>query len=698
MNFARQTTATLDREQIAPEDLPTIRMASMPGLRILAPEPAAMVAWIIPFALIVYLGMTRGGFEQTTRGEIGIAAWWLVAVGLISVALPRARVGTKGWIGLGLLAAFAGWTALGISWSESSGRSVIEVSRVVTYVGVFAGALLLGGRDRLRSTAGAVGAACAVIAGVALLSRLHPSWFPSDDLSEVVVGIEGRLRYPVGYWNALAGLIAIGLPLVIWGALAARSLPLRGLSAAAIPVMALAMYFTYSRAGLAATAIALIAFIALSERRLSLLPTLAALGLGSAVVVWQGANRGDLADGLTTSTAVSQGTEMIWIVLGVCLLTGLAVAGLAAAEDRGSLPLIPEVPRRTALRIGAVTLLVALVAFVGFGGPGRVADGFDEFKQPAGLSDTSTRLSSVGGNGRWQYWSAAVDAFDSAPVTGIGPGTYIFWWSEHRDTSGLIHDAHSLFVETLGELGIVGLLLIAGLVLFVIGLGVQRVIRSFGEQRAVLAGLTASALAFAVAAGLDWLWELAVIPVAFLFVAAAILSGDIDDEPVPHRAGEASLPRSRWRRGLPTAARVAGALAAIGAILVIADPMITAQRITQSQEAFAAGDYAGALSKAESAADLESYSAAPWTQEAFAYEAEGQLSRAATAARAATERESTNWETWYLLSRIQAQRGKEGPALVALRQAQDLNPFSQLLNPIRCGAEGKLCQNATPAP
>ena len=101
--------------------------------RRLRPAEAA-AAFLIPFALVVYLGMTRGGFEQPVYSEIGIAAWWLVALGIAAAALPAARVGRSGWIALALLAAFAAWTAIGIAWSSSSGRSMVEVARVLTYV------------------------------------------------------------------------------------------------------------------------------------------------------------------------------------------------------------------------------------------------------------------------------------------------------------------------------------------------------------------------------------------------------------------------------------------------------------------------------------------------------------------------------------------------------------------------------------
>ncbi len=636
------------------------------------PDAGSAAAFLIPFALIVYLGMERGGFEQPVYSEIGIAAWWLVGVGILAAALPTARVGRSGWIALALLAAFAGWTAIGISWSSSSGRSVVEVARVLVYVGVFAVALLIGGRGRLRITLGGVAAGCATIAVVALLSRLHPSWFPENELPQVLVGVQSRLAYPVGYWNALAGLIAIGLPLLLWAVHSARSIGLRSLAAAAIPAVALAGYFTYSRGGLVATAIAVAVLVLLSERRLSLIAPFATLAIGSGIVVWQASIRHQLSDGLTTDTAGAQGDSMLIIVAGVGAIAAAAIAVLAVLERRETLPRAPAVPRRIAGGLSIAAVLVAVVAFVAVGGPGEVSDGFEEFKQPTGLSDTSSRLESVAGNGRWQYWSAAADAGADDPLQGIGPGTFVFYWQQFRDIdNGFVRDAHSLFVEVFAELGTIGVVLIGGFVLFVLGAGLRRLFAAAGERRNELAAALAAAVGFTVAVAVDWLWELAVIPVAFLLVAAAIVRSD--DEPEEGR-----------RPSAPLAARIAVPVLALGAIFVIGVPMLSDERVTRSQEDFRAGDLDGALEEAETAADLEPYSAAPRLQMALVYERMDPpaLKKAASAAQAAVERESTNWETWYVLSRIQAQReGKRGSALRALREAQSLDPFNPLLDP-----------------
>lgn len=650
--------------------------SSLWGLRGL-PDAASAAAFALPAALLTYLGLESGGFSSLVYSQLGIAAWWIVLLGAIagSFAIP----GRNRWslIGLLLLGAFAAWTMAGVSWSPSSERSMIEVARVVSYLGVFALALFSGGRDTLRPALAGVGVGCAVIAVIALLSRFEPAWFPANELADVLPATESRLAYPLNYWNGLAGMIAVGMPLIIWMATSARSIAVRGLAAAIVPLMILTSYYTLSRGGAVATAIGILATLALSGRRLASIPPLGAMALAGGALVWAADRRPSLQSGIAGDVAASQGHAMLWITVAVGFVTALTVMGIATAARRGRIPAAPRVPRRFA---GAALALVAVVALGGFlaaDGPSRVADGWEQFKEPSNPGAQADRLSSASGNGRWQYWSAAIDAFESEPVRGIGPGTFVFFWSQNRDIPGFIRDAHSLFAETLGELGIIGLLALSGFVLLVLILGSRLALTSDGRRRQALAAATGSALAFTVAAGIDWLWELAVVPVAFLFVAAAILRAT---DPVEAPGEALSVPARRSVRRLALTTIAAATVAGI-AITLIAIPMYGARDVADSQAAFRAGDYEEALQRAEDAADLQPYAASPLLQEAFAWQALGEDAKAAAAARAATQAESTNWETWYVLSRVQVARGKEGAALVALRKARSLDPLSPILGP-----------------
>ena len=76
-------------------------------------------------------------------------------------------------------------------------------------------------------------------------------------------------------------------------------------------------------------------------------------------------------------------------------------------------------------------------------------------------------LLSASSTGRWQFWKAAGEQFEEHPVVGDGAGSYEAWWAQHGSFAMFITDAHSLYLETLGELGVVGFALL--LAAFVLG-------------------------------------------------------------------------------------------------------------------------------------------------------------------------------------------------------------------------------------
>src|SRR4029450_13499558 len=90
------------------------------------------------------------------------------------------------------------WTALSLGWTQSAERTATELARAVTYLGVFGlGPPAHGGR-RWRALLYGVTTGIAVVTGLAVLSRLHPQWFPPNEVGRVIVGIqiEGRSASP----------------------------------------------------------------------------------------------------------------------------------------------------------------------------------------------------------------------------------------------------------------------------------------------------------------------------------------------------------------------------------------------------------------------------------------------------------------------------------------------------------------------
>jgi tetratricopeptide (TPR) repeat protein len=226
-------------------------------------------------------------------------------------------------------------------------------------------------------------------------------------------------------------------------------------------------------------------------------------------------------------------------------------------------------------------------------------------------------------------------------------------------------------METLGELGIVGFLLIVGFVAAVIGIGATRSLRAPPDDRVVLASATAGAAAFAMAAALDWVWEIAALPVAFTLLAAIAVAGFSMRDPTRRRRRQSRRTQNYLQRALV-------AVGAVGAVLAIWLPLQGTIALRHSQEAAAQGSLLEAEHEARDAIDAQAYAASPRLQLALVLEQRGRLGPAAVAAREATERESTNWRPWLILARIEAERGAIEASTSAYRRARELNPKSKL--------------------
>jgi O-antigen ligase/polysaccharide polymerase Wzy-like membrane protein len=626
----------------------------------------AVATWLLGFGLIVYLGLEGGGYDPLVHDQVGIAVWWVLLAGVLVGALPRTRIGAFAWGALALLAAFVAWTALSFAWTESSEKTFVDLARVAGYLGVFALALFARGREGARRMVAAVAAGIAVVAAVALLSRLHPAWFPeANQTAAFLTNNQERLSYPLNYWNGLGALIAIGLPLLLHLATGARSVLARALAAAAIPALALTALFTLSRGGIAAAAVALAVFLVFSADRLPKLLTALVTGAGGAILIVAADRRDSLQDGLLNAAARDQGDSMLIIVLVVCLAAGLAQAAISVGLRNGWRPRWAHVSRRGASIATVAAVVVAAIAMVAVDAPGRASDAWSEFKRPSGPGKGTGRLGSAAGQSRYQYWSAAVKENATDPLLGTGSGTFEYWWARNGDNDDTVRDAHSLYMQTLGELGIVGLALLAAFLLTVLIGGGRETLRAEAGERALLAAALAGCTAFCLTAALDWMWQIPVLPVAFLLLASVVVTAAARSAP----NGPAPF---RWSLRLAV-----GALA-LAAIVAIAIPLGATSLVRQSEADAREGDLIGALEAARSAQNVQPSAAAPHLQQALVLEELGDLEPAAAAARAAADREKTNWRNWLVLSRIEARRGRAASAVRAYRQARSLNPYSPL--------------------
>ena len=104
------------------------------------------------------------------------------------------------------------------------------------------------------------------------------------------------------------------------------------------------------------------------------------------------------------------------------------------------------------------------------------------------------------------------------PLLGSGAGSFYLTWREHRAVDTEVRDAHSLYVETLSELGPVGLVLVLVLIVLPLAVAVGR------RGDAVGAAAAAGFAVFAVHAGLDWDWEMPVVTLVALGCGGIVLA------------------------------------------------------------------------------------------------------------------------------------------------------------------------------
>ena len=288
-----------------------------------------------------------------------------------------------------------------------------------------------------------------------------------------------------------------------------------------------------------------------------------------------------------------------------------------------------------------------LVAFVALGGPSWVSeryDGFVEGDEVGHHEDPRSRLSSSGNNGRIAQWEVALDSFRESPVRGEGAGTYQLKWAEDRPYRFTVIDAHSLYLEVLGELGVVGLLLVGG-ALIAIGVGIAR--RARGEQRGAYALVLALGAIWAVHAGVDWDWEMPVITV-WLFALAGLGLSRPRDRSVPSPAS--SYEPSRI-------VRVLAALAVAAIAIVPAAIAVSQSRLDSAIAEFDRGDCDAAIASARGSLDALALRAEPHEVIGYCEVRLGEGALAQEAMEKAVDRDPGNWEAHYGLALVRAAYG-----------------------------------------
>jgi hypothetical protein len=557
---------------------------------------------------------------------------------------------------VGGLAAFALWALLSTVWSPGATAPVLEAERGLLYVAAAAAAiLLLSFREAFSALLGGVVAGAVAVALYALATRLFPgrvggAYDPSSGY---------QLAEPLGYWNALGLLTAIAILLAGGFAAHGSRLLTRALAAVSLVVLLPTLYFTFSRGALVALVVGAIVQIAADARRARLLATGLVLGAPALLGVFLASRYHALTTpGDSLTTAQREGRELAAILVVLAVIAVAAALALHLADRR--LHVSDRAGRLLVGLVAAAALLCAAGVLVAAGGPvaaaERAADTFRESPPPA-EGDLQRRLLSASGNGRSEYWRVVGVMILEEPLLGGGAGSFEAHWFRERSVAFHARDAHNLYLETLAELGPVGLALLLGtLALPLLALPSAR---RFAYAPAAVGAFAA----YLVHAGVDWDWEVPAVTVAAIFCAAVLLARSRPDEPP-------------WLTGRRRAVTLA-LLAPLAVVALVGH--VGNRAASASIAATEAGDPARGLAEAKRAITW-----APWSEEAWQLKGEAELELGdQNAARRSLERglrrNPDSWSAWFDLA--VASRGRERGR--ALDRATALNPLSPEVEQLR---------------
>jgi hypothetical protein len=422
---------------------------------------------LLAAAAVVALAFRNGGYDATSWSWATLGALVVTVVALLragATSIPRSAIAYVACLGL-----FAVWIGVECLRRGAATRGVPQLERAVLYAAVAAAAVLVIRRMHVRLTL------VALLAGVTAII--------GAGLGELLLGpiraepYEGRLLFqPLGYANACGILAAVGILLAL-GIVATRAgLAERRFAAVALVPLVVGLELTASRGAVLACIVGWTAFVLLATgraERIAEAAVLLALPLAGAVMAAR-LQIGDTQQ--TTSVLARDGRILFAVVVALCVA-------------QGALALRRRAPRRLAWAVAAVALVGVVVL---------ARHGLSLGDRPA-------------------YWRVAWTDARAHPLLGSGPGSYAATWIRLRPTPTGALNAHSLYLETLAELGPLGLLLL------VAALAVPLLVAA--RRRSTWRSAAAGAyVAFLAHAALDWDWQLPAVTIAALVCGVSMLA------------------------------------------------------------------------------------------------------------------------------------------------------------------------------
>jgi len=409
----------------------------------------------------------KGGLnlESMTGAELALtlAAGVIVAGGALLAGAARPRYGL---CSAALLLSFTALSALSIVWSVQPDHSWQDAGRMLAFSGVYVAAIALVrlAPQRWPAVLGGLTLAATVVCGYALATKVLPaSLAPANTFA--------RLNEPYGYWNAVGLSAAMGVVCCLWlGARRGGHALLRALAYPAMGLMLLALALAYSRGALAALAIGLALWLCVVPLRLRGAVLLLVSGAAAGAVAAWTFSKGALSDeNVALAQRVGPGHELGALVVAMLVL--LSVAGVCIGFHTDRRPPSRIVRRRAG---GAMLAAVALAALALAGAlahshrgfTGSISHAVQALTNPNAKPPPNTpgRLTAVASL-RARYWKEALQVFKAHPVLGAGAEGYATAHLRYETQTLEVRHAHGFLVQTLADLGVIGLALALALAL-----------------------------------------------------------------------------------------------------------------------------------------------------------------------------------------------------------------------------------------
>jgi hypothetical protein len=450
--------------------------------RPLAAEEAIPPAHVLVLVAALTTGVVaQGGYYPPGR---------VLATVLVLVALAIA--GRPSWTRFWPVPAAAGALALWILVRAVSVDEYPTALGAVATLGCLVGALLI----LQRTDAAQREASAEILAWLGVLVAVTAWVGVAWRVPRFAILVENRLwrgASTLTYPNAAAALL-VPLALLTLALLVGRP---RSVSRAAAGYLSLVgVGATLSRAGFIALAAGFVVLAFAAGVRATIRNTIP-VALGAAVAV----------AALLPSVPQSAQPRPVLAVLG--LLAGAAVAvGPVLLSGRARTVVVAAL-----LGVAATGAAVALRGHY-----------LDQIWASRGNLDSSGRTGAL---------RAAFEMVAQRPLTGTGMGLARFLWDTPDGAGAVALYVHNEYVQTLVDLGGIGLALLLALVAALVVYLYRG--RRYPHRPGIRAGVLAALAAFAVHSGFDFLWHVAVLPLAGAFLiglAGPAISGEpISPEP-----------------------------------------------------------------------------------------------------------------------------------------------------------------------